>query len=103
MLAAVEAMTKAHPVWAARRHDADVAAQAITRDRAISHLFWARRRGLFLSGNRVLAGVMEIAVSRPERGGLVTCHGSTSATRKRWASATGMPCRPPQRVIRATS
>jgi len=32
VLAAVEAVAKADPVWASRRHDPDVAAQAATRE-----------------------------------------------------------------------
>ena len=32
MLAAVETVTKADPVWASRRHDSDVAAQATAGD-----------------------------------------------------------------------
>ena len=32
MLAAVETMTKADPVWGSRRHDSDIAAQATARE-----------------------------------------------------------------------
>jgi hypothetical protein len=38
MLAAVETVTKADPVWESRRHNSDVAAQATAREPGLSEI-----------------------------------------------------------------
>jgi hypothetical protein len=65
MLAAVETVTKADPVWESRRHNSDVAAQATARESVHA------ASPLKSSGRNVSTNSTVIAIARCGRGRVV--------------------------------
>jgi hypothetical protein len=65
MLAAVETVTKADPVWESRRHNSDVAAQATARESVHAASPLNQAGGMFTTNSTV------IAIARCGRGRVV--------------------------------